>query len=105
MRTVEFRNLFDDKNAARVWFEVKRNKVFKFLVQLECLFNGEWSPVVRYDTAHNFAHCDVLHPSGKTKKTEMAIQDYNEALTFAIKDLSENWEIYRQRYEQWLIQK
>jgi hypothetical protein len=34
----------------------------------------------------------------------MATQDYNEALTFAIKDLADNWEKYRRRYEQWLEQ-
>jgi hypothetical protein len=105
MRTVEFRRLFDDKNAARVRFELKRNRVLRFVVQLECRFNDEWHPVVRYDTAHNFAHRDVLHPSGKTEKTELAIQDYNEALTFAINDLADNWENYRRRYEQWLKQK
>ncbi len=102
MRTIEFRRLFDDKNAARVWFELERSRVLRFVVQLECRFNDEWSPVVRYDTAHNFAHRDVLHPSGKTDKTEIAIQDYNQALTFAIRDLNDNWDKYRRRYERWL---
>lgn len=71
-----------------------------FVVQLECRFNNEWKHVVRYDTAHDFAHCDILHPTGKTEKIELTIRDYNEALTFAIKDLTENWQTYRQRYEQ-----
>jgi hypothetical protein len=105
MRTVEFRRLFDDKNAARVWFELEQNKVLNFVVQLECRMNGKWRPVVRYDTAHGFAHRDVLHPSSETEKTEMTIENYNDALTFAIKDLVENWERYRRRYEQWLQQK
>ena len=104
MRTVEFHRLFDDKNAARVWFELERGRVLRFVVQLECCFNDEWNPVVRYDTAHNFAHRDVLHPSGNVAKTELAVQDYNEALTFAINDLAANWEKYRRRYEQWLAQ-
>lgn len=73
-------------------------------MQLECRFNDEWRPVVRYDTAHNFVHRDVLSPSGRTEKTEMPTQDYNEALTFAIKDLTDNWKKYRRRYEQWLEQ-
>lgn len=105
MRTVEFRRLFDDKNAARVQFDLERNQVLRFVVQLECLFNGEWWPVVRYDTVHGFAHRDILHPSGETDKTEMLIRDYDEALTFAIKDLAQNWARYRRRYEQWLEQK
>src|SRR5467141_1632368 len=105
MRTVEFRRLFDDKNAARVWFELEQNKVLNFVVQLECRMNGKWRPVVRYDTAHGFAHRDVLHPSSEIEKTELTIENYSDALTFAIKDLVENWERYRRRYEQWLQQK
>jgi len=101
MRTVEFRRLLDDKNAVRVSFVVERNRVLRFMVQLECRFNDEWEPVVRYDTAHGFAHRDVLHPSGKTDKIETAVRDYNEALTFAIHDLTDNWAKYRRRYEEW----
>ena len=102
MRTVEFRRLFDDQNAARVRFETERNRVLGFMVQLECLFGEEWHPVVRYDTAHGFAHRDILRPSGETEKSATPVRDYNEALTFAIQDLGANWGIYRRRYEQWL---
>jgi hypothetical protein len=105
VRTVEFRRLFDGKNAARVRFELERNPVLRFVVQLECRFNREWIPVVRYDTVHGFAHRDGMHPSGETTKTEIAVRDYNEALMFAIRDLTQNWERYRRRYEQWLEQK
>jgi hypothetical protein len=71
---------------------------------MECRFDDEWTAVVRYDTAHDFAHRDVLHPDGSTRKTEMPLEDYNAALTWAIEDLGQNWEAYRQRYEQWLYQ-
>lgn len=101
MRTVEFRRLFDDKNAARVSFELDRDQVVGFVVQLECRFNGDWVPVVRYDTHHGFAHRDVLHPFREPTKTEMPVRDFNEGLTFAIHDLTANWETYRRRYEQW----
>lgn len=102
MRAVEFRRLLDDQNAARVRFDVERGGVLHFLVQLEWLIEDEWRAVVRYDTAHGFAHRDIMHPAGDTEKTEMAVRDHNEALTFAIGDLSENWETYRRRYERWL---
>ena len=101
MRTVEFRRLFDDKNAARVSFELERDQVVIFVVQLECRYNGEWVPIVRYDTHHGFAHRDVLYPFREPMKTEMPVRDFNEGLTFAIHDLSTNWETYRRRYEQW----
>jgi hypothetical protein len=102
LRTVEFRTLFDDKNAARVSFELEHDLVHRFVVQLECRFNGEWVPVVRYDTYHGFAHRDLLHPSREPMKTEMAVRDYNEGLTFAIQDLKANWNGYRRRYERWM---
>lgn len=105
MRTVEFRRLLNDDNALRVRFELERGRVLKFVVQLECYLDGEWVPVVRYDTAHGFAHCDRLHPYEATTKTRMDTQDYNEALTFAIQDLVDNWSDYRRRYKEWLERK
>lgn len=63
------------------------------------------SQLWRYDTAHSFAHCDRLYPYEPTVKTRMDTQDYNEALTFAIQDLVDNWSDYRRRYEEWLEQK
>jgi len=105
VRNVEFRRLLDGDNALRVRFELERGRVLKFVVQLECYFDDEWVPVVRYDTAHDFAHCDRLHPCEATVKTRMDTQDYNEALTVAIQDLVDNWSDYRRRYKEWLEQK
>lgn len=104
MRTVEFRHLLDESNALRVRFELDQGTVLKFMVQLECLFDEEWTAVVRYDTAHHFAHCDRLHPYEAAQKTRMATQDYNEALTLAMADLTENGDSYRRRFEEWLKQ-
>ena len=76
----------------------RRNEIFEFVVQLEILIHGQWRPVIRYDTAHGFAHCDILHPSGKKEKVRMPSIDYKEALTYADEDLSQNWHFYQQRY-------
>lgn len=64
-------------------------------MQLEVLINKKWYPVIRYDTAHGFAHCDILHYTGKTEKIIMPEMSYKEALNYADDDLNENWEIYR----------
>ena len=107
MRLVEFRRSLDDNNALRVRFELEHGQVVGFTVQLECRFgeDDEWAPVVRYDTAHGFAHCDRLHPYGSTVKTEMNTRDGNAALTLALHDLANNWGWYRRRYEEWLRQR
>jgi hypothetical protein len=70
----------------------------EFTVQLEILVKGQWRPAIRYDTAHGFAHCDIIGYSGKVKKVRMPTLDYEEALTYADEDLNENWEAYYSRY-------
>lgn len=106
MRLVEFHRFLDDNNALRVRFEVEGGRVLKFVVQLECRFSDKtWIPVIRYDTAHNFAHCDKLHPYEPATKIKMESQDHNEALNVAMDDLVSDWNKYRRRYEEWLKQK
>ena len=107
MRTVEFRRLLDYNNALRVMFESERGQILRFVVQLESQFveDGKWTPVVRYDTAHGYAHRDIIHPTEKEEKTEMSVQDYNDALTIAMDDGVEKRYDYRRRYEEWLTQK
>ena len=99
--------MLDFENALRVMFEAERGQILRFVVQLECQFmeNGGWTPVVRYDTAHGYAHRDVMHPTRKEEMTKMHVQDYNEALTIAMDDIVEKRYEYRRRYEQWLNQK
>ena len=71
-----------------------------FVVQLEVLHprRGAWLPVVRYDTAHGFAHRDRVFPDGTVEKTPLPIDDYNQALNYAEIDLRDHWEEYRDRF-------
>ncbi len=102
MRDVEFRRLLDERNALRVRFTLDQGVVEKFVVQLEARYNDHWLAIIRYDTVHGFAHCDIMHPYDPATKERMITRDYNEALTFAMQDLTENWQLYRRRYERWL---
>lgn len=72
--------------------------MISFSVQLEICVRGNWYPVVRYDTTHGFAHRDFIHPDGRSEKTPIFAQNYNDALTFAEGDLKDNWEFYRERF-------
>lgn len=105
MRTVEFYRFLDQTNALRVSFDIEQGLVVRFVVQLEGEFDNEWQAIVRYDTAHGFAHCDVLHPYDDTRKVSLETNNYNEALTYAQIDLSNNWQNYRARYDEWLKSK
>ena len=70
------------------------SRITTFRVQLEARDGGEWWPVVRYDTAHGFAHRDLMNKQGLVQKTPLFNMDYNDALTFAENDLKANWAHY-----------
>ena len=78
----------------------ERGAIIAFTVQLELLWRGTWRPIARYDTAHGFAHRDVIHPDGRVDKTPMGLADWNQALTSASDDLKTNWPWYRERFLQ-----
>jgi hypothetical protein len=65
MNATDYVLLLTDDVRYRVWFEVDKGQVLKFLVQLEIREQGKWNPVVRYDTAHGFAHRDTYRQMGR----------------------------------------
>ncbi len=75
-----------------------KGKIVYFRVQYETEINDIWYPVVRYDTAHGFAHRDLLNVRGEIRKTPLFNQDYNDALLFAESDLRSNWEQYKNKF-------
>lgn len=52
----------------------EKGKIMFFRVQYETRVNNTWYPVVRYDTAHGFAHRDILDKKGSVKKTPCLIR-------------------------------
>lgn len=69
----------------------------EFMVQLEIEVQGVWKQVIRYDTAHGFAHIDRLNLRGERKKERLALS-YEEALTRAERDVKQYWPSYRERF-------
>jgi hypothetical protein len=65
---------------------------------LEIYVKNKWKPIVRYDTAHGFAHKDIIYANGTKEKIPLYISDFKEALTFSDKDLKANWQIYREQF-------
>ncbi len=76
----------------------EKSKIVFFRIQYETKINNIWYPVVRYDTAHGFAHRDLMSFKGEVVKTPLFNQDYNDALTFAESDLKTNWKYYKNRF-------
>lgn len=74
------------------------SKIVEFKVQLEVLIKNKWHPVVRYDTAHGFAHRDIIHFGGQIDKTPLFLNSYKDALNFADADIKINWHLYLKRF-------
>ncbi len=69
----------------------------EFVVQLEVEVPGTWKPVIRYDTAHGFAHIDRYNPKGRAKKEKLALS-FGQALTSAEREIKQNWSAYRAKF-------
>jgi hypothetical protein len=79
--------------------ETQRGKIVQFMVQLEVLVKEVWRPVIRYDCAHSYAHCDRFNLRGEQVKETLGM-NYGEALTFGDDDIDDHWELYRNRFLQ-----
>jgi hypothetical protein len=70
-------------------------KVVGFRVVLLAQIDGKTRCLTRYDTAHGYAHQDILDENEKPlAKLLLATEDLNEALHHAIHDLKTNSERY-----------
>ena len=101
-RETAFDVTLDHGVMVRMRFSRQRGRIVAFVVQLQCMINEQWYPVIRYDTAHNFAHCDILHPDGSQEKRPLAASDFNEALTYAQQDIKANFRHYCGRFKEQL---
>ena len=98
MRTKEFVYAFAPDCRRRQIVRRSQRTILGFVVQLECFAAERWHPILRFDTAHGFAHRDVLHPDGRVEKTPLPAYDFNEALTLAEEELRRTWEQYRDQF-------
>ncbi len=76
----------------------EKGKVTGFAVQYEIFHEDKWVPIVRYDTAHGFAHKDLINPDGTKEKILIGVVNLNEVLTLADRDINENWKRYKDRF-------
>ena len=99
MQTTEYLFLFPGSDVQLRHRHIQeRGRVIAFTVQLELWRRGAWQPIARYDTAHGFAHRDLLHADGRVEKTPLGLADWSQALGLALDDLKANWPWYRERF-------
>ena len=81
----------------RIWLEAGR--VGRFVVQYETMIGARRVPVVRYDTAHGYAHRDQMFQAREPIKTRLGDRlSLDEALQFADEDVRRHWRTYRRRF-------
>ncbi len=78
-----------------VWFSYARGKITAFAVKL--IYKGR--EIIRYDNGHGLPHRDILYSGRKEWLWGMEV---NEALTFAVEDLKDNYATYIERSKRWL---
>jgi len=93
----EYEILLGESVRKRHYHKVEKGKIIYFMVQLEVNVKGNWKPVIRYDCAHGYAHCDRYNLKGEKKKDDIPLP-YEETLTLADEDIVDNWGIYKQRF-------
>jgi hypothetical protein len=87
----------------QVLFETAGGWVINFVVKLIMVFGGMHYEVVRYDSAHDCPHKDILDIDRSVKrKVWFELLDNKQALDLAIKDLKDNHELYVERFLRWL---
>lgn len=86
-------------NRYRHFHTWQGNQITEFRIQYEAFIDNNWHPIVRYDTAHGKPHRDILHPDGSEMKEWFTLYSKAEILTVGQRDIVENWQSYRARYE------
>lgn len=93
----------DGQNRYRHRHVLEKDQIVEFSVQYKTYIAGKWHPIVRYDSAHGFAHRDLMHPDGTEAKIAFHYWDYAQVLTYGERDLKQNWQSYRQQYLKELV--
>jgi rubrerythrin len=97
----DFVGRYDEKNRIRAKFTTHRGRVIEIeLIQYEAYLEGQWVPLVRYDTAHGYLHRDVMQADGSQKKTRIPHTSLDEALTQAMDEIRRQWRFYRRIWEE-----
>lgn len=95
-----FFKFLDDGDTIRVQFDLERGRVVDFSVQLESWIDGRWRRVARYDTAHGFAHRDLLGWGGAVLEKTPLPREWGttQAFNHAVDDLEAQSTTYRDEF-------
>ena len=92
-----------DEAEIHVYFETANGLIISFMVKLIMRIGNTIHEVIRFDSAHQCPHKDILNIDGTVKrKIWFQLLDNKQALDMAVRDVNDNAEIYIERYKKWL---
>jgi len=98
-RRTQYRINLSFTDYIRVVFDRIGKEVVQLAVQYLANIEGEWQPIVRFDTAHGQSHIGISHPDGSQETRELPFDNYNTALSYAINHVKTRWQFYREQHE------
>ena len=100
MKHKEFVVILDKSGNEKIRVRISTEKgiLIDVLFQYESLINKKWLPIVRYDCHHGFFHKDILLANGDKEKIEIVVDSLKAASIYAVQDLKDRWEWYKERY-------
>jgi len=85
-----------------VFFETNQGILVRYVVKLVINKGEDYHEVIRFDSAHDCPHKDILGADGKVRrKVWFELLDNKQGFDLAIKDLKDNYELYIERYLKW----
>ncbi|MFZ4854812.1 MAG: DUF7718 family protein [Desulfuromonadaceae bacterium] len=85
-----------------VFFETSQGILITYVVKLVLKQDDGYHEIIRFDTAHDCPHKDILGIDGKVKrKVWFEMLENKQGLDIAVKDLKDNYEMYIERYMKW----
>ncbi len=74
----------------------------RFVLKYLATIDGDEFEVLRFDSAHEMPHIDILAPDGETKqKVWLSHLTNKSALTYAKEDIEQHYQLYREKFIQW----
>jgi len=86
-----------EKARKRHYHETDKGQIVSFAVQLEVLVGDQWKIVIRFDSAHGFAHIDRYYLDGRKIKKNLYLK-LSEAMTLADEEIKENWKRFQKAF-------
>ena len=92
----------EDGVQIHVFIETSQGILINYVVKLIIRQNDRYHEVIRFDSAHDCPHKDILGINGKVqRKVWFEMLNNKQGLDVAIKDLKDNYSLYVERYLTW----